>query len=372
MLSPENSFKRLGVIGFLLGGPLTFFLARHGGLSPDVEAFAVAAAVFMLLGMPLAIKVLTGTEAFIFYRELIGIFVAVSVALGFLHQPILPYLDVTTAGIAVFHACGRIGCLLAGCCFGRPHRFGIRYRQAHAAMGFPRELVGVRLFPVQAVESAWVLILSACASILVWRHAAPGSAFSCYVAGYALGRFFLEFARVDAERPYWLGFSLPQWISMLLTSGIAVAEFADMLPGLHSRLGLLVFLPLAMLVVAITRHFATGEQFQLRHPRHVHELAQMLEGLLPIDCAAISQLAHPSSLPQIVVVQTSLGIRLSTSQVADCGCQLRHYCLSRRGTPLSPRSVCQLARQISHLRHNSAAFTVHLGRHGAAHLIFSE
>src|SRR5437016_6011293 len=132
----------------------------------------------MLLATPLAVKVLTGRDGFTFYRDVIPIFIAVTLTLRWLHQPLPPYLDVTIAGSALFLACGRIGCLTAGCCYGRPARRGVRYQTVHAEMGFPWHLVGVRLFPIQAVESVWVLILAGFAAVLIIRHSAAGSAFA--------------------------------------------------------------------------------------------------------------------------------------------------------------------------------------------------
>jgi hypothetical protein len=43
----------------------------------------------------------------------------VTLTLKLLHQSVLTCLDVLIAGPGVFHACGRIACLLAGCCYGR-------------------------------------------------------------------------------------------------------------------------------------------------------------------------------------------------------------------------------------------------------------
>jgi prolipoprotein diacylglyceryltransferase len=41
------------------------------------------------------------------------------------HEPIIPYLDVTILVIGIFLVCGRIGCLMVGCCHGKPHRWGV-------------------------------------------------------------------------------------------------------------------------------------------------------------------------------------------------------------------------------------------------------
>lgn len=370
MLRPKNAFKLCGVAGLLLGGPLAIWLALRQGLSPWTEVELIAVAVGMLLLTPLTVKVFTGVDGFVFYRDVICIFAAVWLTLRWLHQPVLPYLDVTIAGAGMFHACGRIGCLLSGCCFGRPSRIGVRYRDAHSEMGFPSQLVGVRLFPIQVAESVWILTLVASATLHILRHARPGSAFAFYVCGYALGRFFFEFARGDADRPYWLGFSQAQWISLFLTLGVNAAEFTRILPRSNWHASAFALLALMMFLVSIVRWLNTNERFELLHPRHIHELARALERMSP---SLHSHAVYPRSAgahPHITVSHTSLGLRLSAGEIARGGSHLLHYCVSREGTPLSPRSAHLLAHQISCLRHDSAAFEVSSGNHGIMHILF--
>ena len=77
-------------------------------------------------------------------------------------------LDVTALGLGVFLTCGRCGCLMVGCCHGKPFRWGVRYGEAHAREGFPAVYVGARLFPVQALEAVIVAaVVSACAVAIV-------------------------------------------------------------------------------------------------------------------------------------------------------------------------------------------------------------
>ena len=127
----------------------------------------------------MATKIVTGRESLVYYHHEVAI---LSVSAGLLTSvglPVLPYLDVTALGLGVFLVCGRCGCLMVGCCHGKPFRWGLRYSEAHAREGFPAACyVGARLFPVQALEALVVgTIVSACA-IAVLRGAAPGTAVS--------------------------------------------------------------------------------------------------------------------------------------------------------------------------------------------------
>jgi hypothetical protein len=188
-------------------------------------------------------------------------------------RPLLPYLDITILGIGTFLTCGRIGCLMAGCCHGRPYRWGIRYREDHAAAGFPSCLVGVRLFPIQAVESLWVLGTVVVGTYFVWTGRQPGSALAWYIVTYDAGRFAFEFARGDADRPYWLGFSQAQWLSLLLTGGVVWAERAGVVPFSRWHLAVFALLAAAMIAVSLKRRFQSTPTFRLLQPRHFHQIA---------------------------------------------------------------------------------------------------
>ncbi len=368
MRFPQDSFKVCGVCGLVLGGPLALWLARRHGLSPWIELTLIAVAVGMLLAVPLVVKVLTGIDGFVFYRDVICIFVAVAVTLRCLHEPVLPYLDVTIAGAGLFHAWGRIGCLLSGCCYGRPSRLGMRYTHAHTETGFPMQLTGVRLFPIQAVESAWIVCLASGASWMIVRNSRPGSVFATYAAGYAVGRFFFEFARGDTDRPYFAGFSQAQWISLLLTLGISLLQGVGFPQQSIWFSAPLTLLAVSMVLVALARKFETLPRFELLHPRHIEEIADLVRRP-PFPLSPRGPRWLSPSQRTVEVKRTSLGVRISLGEALCDGVNLRHYCLSKDGE-LSPNAAQLLARQISLMRHDGAPFrTVHR-ENGVFHILF--
>jgi prolipoprotein diacylglyceryltransferase len=324
----------------------------------------VTVAVGMLLAAPLAVKVFTGRDGFVFYRDVICIFAAVAVTLRALHQPLLPYLDVTIAGAGVFHACGRIGCLMSGCCFGRPSRMGVRYRHAHAEMGFPSQLVGVRLFPIQVVESTWIVGLVGFAVLLILRRSSPGAAFAFYVAGYALGRFLFEFARGDADRPYVFGFSQAQWISLLLEIGVVLAGEFRLLPASQWHAATAACMVIAMALITGWRRLERTRRFDLLHPHHVLEIAGGLRQL-----ALSSRQPNTDRKRKIDVVQTSLGMRISAGEIAKNGQGIRHYSLSKAGSRLHSRAARALGNEIALLEHCSAPVELIAGSTGMFHLL---
>ena len=370
MRFPQNSFKVCGLCGLVLGGPLSLWLAWRHGLSPWIELTLIVLAVGMLLAVPLAVKVFTGIDGFVFYRDVICIFTVVALTLRWLHQPVLPYLDVTIAGAGLFHAWGRIGCLLSGCCYGRPSRVGVRYTYAHAEMGFPMQLIGVRLFPIQALESAWILCLASGAALIVVRHSQTGTAFASYVGGYALGRFFFEFARGDTDRPYYLGFSQAQWISFFLA--LFVSMLGRMVFPPHSIWwsGPVAVLAVCVALVALVRKLESPLRFELLHPRHTEELAELVRGIASFAHAAQPAMRSSPRRAAIKVKQTSLGIRISAGEILCDGTRLCHYCLSKEGEPLSRKDASLLAHQISFIQHDGAPFRRVLGNNGVVHLLF--
>jgi phosphatidylglycerol:prolipoprotein diacylglycerol transferase len=126
---------------------------------------------------------------------------------------------------------GRMGCLLAGCCY------GVRSESA-LAMSFPphspaseaefkaHELASVaawsyRVLPTQIFESAVCLAIAAfCLLYVHARKRYDGQVFVAFLALYAIGRFALEFLR-DDDRGGLLWLSTSQLIGLALV-GVAI------------------------------------------------------------------------------------------------------------------------------------------------------
>jgi prolipoprotein diacylglyceryltransferase len=224
------AFQVCGATGFVLGTALAAALGaqRSFGAGLVLAMAAAVAATFLLVAM--ATKVVTGTESLTFYHHAAVALATAAVVAALAGASVRSALDLAAIGLGTFLACGRIGCLVVGCCHGRPWTRGVRYSLDHAAEGFPGYLVGVRLVPVQAIESAAVAVVVAVASAAWLRGAAPGSVIAGTVLSYAGLRFVLEFARGDAERRYLLGFSEGQWSSLVVSTLIIGLGAVGVLP----------------------------------------------------------------------------------------------------------------------------------------------
>ena len=133
--------------------------------------------------------------------------------------PTLPSFDVLSPSLALGHAIGRIGCLLAGCCWGAASDlpWAITYTSPVAAenLGTPLQQ---HLHPFPVYSSLFNFGLYVVLAAYYRRHPAAGRVFATYLLLYGVGRFFLELTRGDAIRGFVLGgaLSTSQLISIAL------------------------------------------------------------------------------------------------------------------------------------------------------------
>ena len=187
--------------GVITGLALSAAYASRAGLTPALWIAAAALAICVALLLAVATKVLFGRETFSFLHYQIAAIATVAIFV-----PIRGALDLLALALAVTQSIGRIGCAAAGCCHGRPSRFGIRYDDAHV----PSHWAGVRLFPVQWVESAFLAAIAIVTATLIGR---TGAALAFYASAYAAVRFALEILRGDARR-HLFSLSEAQWICL--------------------------------------------------------------------------------------------------------------------------------------------------------------
>ncbi len=353
---PVPAFQAGGVAGFVLALAWTSVLALQGGLSLSVVAALALAAVGTFLGLAMAVVVFTGEEHLVNYAHQCAVLAVTALLLRLLRQPVLPYLDLVVLGLSLFLACGRIGCLMSGCCHGRPHRWGVCYRQEHAHRGPAPYYLGVRLLPVQALASGWLLIVVAVGSALVLARRPDGAALAWYGVAYGMGRFYLEFLRGDPGRRHRWGFTRAQWTSVLVVLSVACAGLSGTLP-FHSGSALATALLLGTMVgvAAHRRSGATAHRFL--HPDHVAELAHLVAW------------ADEHAEGEIRAGSTSLGLQLSMGEVASEEGWVRHYALSWPGIEMDGPSVRSLVDAICQLGHASGPRQVVTSSRGVVHVL---
>ncbi len=121
---------------------------------------------------------------------------------------------------------GRMGCLLAGCCFGSecalpwalsfPARSAASEMQAKAHLIASKFLPSLHVHPTQVYESLACLVITGFCLLYVYpRKRYAGHVFVVFATLYAIVRFLLEMLRRD-DRGSLLGLSTSQWIGVAI------------------------------------------------------------------------------------------------------------------------------------------------------------
>jgi phosphatidylglycerol---prolipoprotein diacylglyceryl transferase len=235
---------------YLLGLQFALVRARSRGLNPQrvmdlgiwiIISALVGAKLLLLLLYPSQFASAAGLlnlarSAGVFYGGLIA---AVTVALLYLrrhHMPLWTTTDCFAPGIALGHVIGRMGCLMAGCCYGRPTTlpWAITFRNplAEANVGTP---LNVPLHPTQLYEAGAELLILGILLVSERRgRQFPGRTFWLYMLLYGVSRFAIEFFRGD-DRGLVMGvLSTSQFVSVLLVP-LAIVMLVLLGRGLSPR-----------------------------------------------------------------------------------------------------------------------------------------
>jgi phosphatidylglycerol---prolipoprotein diacylglyceryl transferase len=136
-----------------------------------------------------------------FYGGLLGAMAWVIVYSRLEKAPLLAVWDVAAAPLALGHSIGRVGCFVAGCCYGKPTSlpWGVTFTSPVAARiaGTP---LNVSLHPTQLYEAAAEFLNFL---LLVWlgaRQKFPGQVAGAFLMLYGIERGAMEFLRGDPGR----------------------------------------------------------------------------------------------------------------------------------------------------------------------------
>ncbi|MBA0050380.1 prolipoprotein diacylglyceryl transferase [Streptomyces sp. AJS327] len=129
--------------------------------------------------------------------------------------PLPAYADAVAPGIALAQALGRWGNWFNQELYGRPSELPWALEIAPAYR--PADTPDVATYqPTFLYESLWCVAI---ALLVIWAdrrfHLGHGRAFALYVAGYTVGRFWIEYLRVDDAHEV-LGLRLNNWTSIVV------------------------------------------------------------------------------------------------------------------------------------------------------------
>jgi len=227
------SYGVLLAAAYLLGLQFALIRARSRGLDRErVMDLGIWIIISALVGAKLLLLVVDYRPFLANPRSIVdllrsggvfygGLIAAVTVALVYIwrhRMPMWTTTDVFAPGIALGHVVGRLGCLLAGCCFGRPTSvpWAISFHDpnAFATSGTP---LGVSLHPTQLYEAgAEALILAFLLAFERRGRPFPGRTFWSYMLLYGVSRFIIEFYRGDPRGTVFDALSTSQFVSVIL------------------------------------------------------------------------------------------------------------------------------------------------------------
>lgn len=131
------------------------------------------------------------------------------------------WCDLLMPSVALAQSFSRIGCFLAGCCYGREMDCPISIVFHHSGIA-PN---GVPLFPTQLVSSGLDFFLCLMLLWTVGRSKVEGRIFALYLILYSASRFVIEFFRGDLLRGSVGGLSTSQWIALFVfTAGVILLK----------------------------------------------------------------------------------------------------------------------------------------------------
>ena len=148
-------------------------------------------------------------NGWVFYGGLIGGLIGALIYCRSFGEDYFAVLSAAAPSIPLFHMFGRVGCFLAGCCYGVPHEHGIAFTESLAAPN------GIPLLPVQLMEAGANLVIFAVLLILQRKLEKKWLVLPLYLLLYAVTRFTLEFWRGDSIRGVAI-LSTSQWISIAI------------------------------------------------------------------------------------------------------------------------------------------------------------
>ena len=229
---PVYSYGVLLALAYLAGLQLAVVRARRAGLD---------ATKVMDLGIYLIIAALVGAKVMlifvdyqqfrtnpaellslvrvggVFYGGLIAAFITGLLLVRRYQLPIWTTADLIAPGIALGHVVGRFGCLLAGCCFGRPTDvpWAITFTDPVAANTSGTQL-DTPLHPTQLYDAGAELIILGILLFTERRgHPFAGRTFWLYMLLYAISRYIIEFYRGD-DRGVIFGMSTSQFVALVV------------------------------------------------------------------------------------------------------------------------------------------------------------
>jgi phosphatidylglycerol:prolipoprotein diacylglycerol transferase len=224
-------------IGFMMALVLANYRAKQNNLDADfVFNLAFVCIIFGMLGAKILYlitelkqiiqnpkAILQLMDGFVVYGGIIGGILAAYLYCRMKKKHFLTYFDLLMPSVALAQGFGRIGCLLAGCCYGAE-------TSSHLSITFSNSSYApnnVPLIPTQLISSAGDFLICLALLLIAKRKPKTGIVASAYLILYGVGRFLVEFLRGDLIRGSIGILSTSQFISIFIVlAGILLSIYS--------------------------------------------------------------------------------------------------------------------------------------------------
>lgn len=212
-------------IGFVLAVLIGGYRTKKLGLSEDdFTNIAICLLIFGWSGGKLLFIIVNiraflesplsqlGSSGFVVYGGIITGILSIFIYCKIKKLSFLTYMDMMAPAVAINQGLGRVGCFMAGCCYGRPtdSPFGVIFPDGCLAPA------GVRLIPTQLISAGFDILLAVFLIFMTRRVKYRGMISGLYLVLYGVGRFIIEIFRDDIDRGMVGSLSTSQFISIFM------------------------------------------------------------------------------------------------------------------------------------------------------------
>ncbi|MEZ4237977.1 MAG: prolipoprotein diacylglyceryl transferase [Myxococcota bacterium] len=238
---PIHGYGAMGALAFVVGAGICLLRGTRQGMDRERLADVIfwmaitsllGARVVFLLQNPQYVHSVADLfdmrgGGLVFYGSfLVGIPVGFALMRRY-RLPAFAVWDIFATAFPLSHAISRIGCFLAGCCYGLP-------TDVPWAVTFPADQPlappGIPLHPTQLYEAGALLLIGLATNLFHRHRKFDGQVFLLYLVLYAIARAALESFRGDVDRGWFLpevfgeALSFSQGMSVVF-AGVALVVF---------------------------------------------------------------------------------------------------------------------------------------------------
>jgi phosphatidylglycerol:prolipoprotein diacylglycerol transferase len=187
------------ILAGVIGGRILYVISSWDLLESPLEAFEIWHGGLSIMG------------------AIVGIVLVIPLYLRANHIPVLPLFDLASIHAPIIQAIARIGCLLAGCCYGQPTTmpWAVTFFDLDSSAPCFIPLHPTQLYSALFSFGNFLLMYY----VLQYYFKKPGQLLGAYFVLASGDRFIIDFWRADRiyfDAPWSAALSMHQWIAMAL------------------------------------------------------------------------------------------------------------------------------------------------------------